>query len=168
MSQLPPWMVRNNPEYDPNRIGAITHTKVVAALVAAGKVVLAPFAQVRPYDLVLDEGGNFVRVQCKTDRLFRGGVYFRSHRLRAAKRETGWHRVITDYVGAVDAFGVYCPENDQVYLVPISEVNSRQNCMLRLTPAKNNQQKGVRWANDFLVVPLPMPEPVSDLLLLDD
>jgi hypothetical protein len=32
-----PWLNRDNPEYDPNRIGAITQAKVLAALVAAGK-----------------------------------------------------------------------------------------------------------------------------------
>src|SRR6266542_2083306 len=106
-----PWMVRTDPSYDPNLIGAISQAKVLAALVEAGKIGLAPCVNVCPYDLVIEEVGKFFRVQCKTGRLFRGAVYFRPHRLRAAKRETGWKRLVTDYAGDVDYFGVYCPDN---------------------------------------------------------
>src|SRR5205807_2356768 len=60
-----PWLIRDNPEYDPNLIGAITHAKVAAALVGAGYAVLGLYVNVRPYDLVIeDEEGRFHRVQC--------------------------------------------------------------------------------------------------------
>jgi hypothetical protein len=127
--------------------------KVAAALVAAGKTVLTPLANVKRYDLVIEEQGVFSRVQCKTGRLFRGAVFFRTHRLRAAKREAGWERKVTTYVGDVDFFGVYCPDNDTVYLVPIT-VTSERNCSLRVAAAQNGQHKGIRWARDFLVKPL--------------
>jgi hypothetical protein len=146
-------MVRDNPGYDPDRIGAISQAKVLAALTVAGKVVLAPCVNVRPYDFVLEEDGRFFRVQCKTGRLFRGAVCFRPHRLRAAKRATGWERRVTDYQGVVDYFGVYCPENDNVYLVPIDVVTTPRICTLRVTPARNNQSSRIRWARDYLVVP---------------
>jgi hypothetical protein len=151
------WMERDNPNYDPNRIGAISQAKVLAALTAAGKVVLSPCVHVRPYDYVIEENESFFRVQCKTGRMFRGAVYFRPHRLRAARRETGWERRVTSYKGAVDFFGVYCPENESVYLVPISAVTSYRICSLRVTPPKNNQRKRIRWADDYLVVPLDVP-----------
>jgi hypothetical protein len=157
------WMVRDNPAYDPNRIGAISEAKVHMALVMAGKAVWLSYVNVRPYDLVMDDGDRFYRVQCKTGRLIGGAIYFRSHRLRAAKRETGWKRRMTDYRGEVDLFGVYCPETDSVYLVPIDEATSR-NCALRVTPAKNNQNKKIRWAADYLVVPLETQKRAS----LDD
>jgi PD-(D/E)XK endonuclease len=147
------WMVRSNPNYDPNRIGAITQAKILAALTSAGKVVLAPCVHVRPYDYVIEDAGRFHHIQCKTGRLHGGAVYFRPHRLRAAKRETGWERRVTDYRGEVDFFAVYCPENDSVYLVPIAVVTTPRACSLRIKPAKNNQTKRVRWAKDFLVLP---------------
>jgi PD-(D/E)XK endonuclease len=149
-----PWMVRGDPSYDPNLIGAISQAKVMAALAAAGKVVLVPYVNVRPYDLVMEEQETFLRVQCKTGRVFRGAIFFRPHRLRAAKRETGWERRVTDYRGEVDSFGIYCPENDRVYLVPIADVGIQRICYLRLMPAKNNQNKRIRWAKDYEVVPL--------------
>jgi hypothetical protein len=153
MGSLPDWLTRDNPGYDPNRIGAVSQAKILAALTAAGKVVLAPCVSVRPYDFVIEEGRSFFRVQCKTGRLLRGAVYFRPHRLRAAKRETGWERRVTDYQGEVDFFGVYCPENDKVYLVPMSVIASLRICSLRVTPAKNNQGKRIRWAEEYIVAP---------------
>lgn len=89
MQRVLPWMVRSDPSYDPNRIGAITETKVIGALVEAGKRILRPEGEGCPYDLVIDEDGLFFRVQCKTGRLKKGAILFPTHRLRAAKRETG-------------------------------------------------------------------------------
>jgi hypothetical protein len=161
-------MERDNPNYDPNRIGAISQAKVLAALTAAGKVVLTPCVHVRPYDFVIEDDGSFFRVQCKTGRMFRGAVYFRPHRLRAAKRETGWERRVTDYKGAVDFFGVYCPDNECVYLVPISAVASYRICSLRVSQPRNNQMKRIRWAEEYLVVPLDVSPVVDVGRLIDD
>ncbi|MCI0464418.1 MAG: group I intron-associated PD-(D/E)XK endonuclease [Gemmataceae bacterium] len=162
-----PWLIRDNPCYDPNRIGAISEAKIITALVAAGKVVLRVHVGVQPYDLVLDEEEGFLRVQCKTGRLSGGAIVFRPHHLRAARRETGWQRRVRDYRGEVDCFGVYCPETDGVYLVPITAVAGQRSCSLRLTPAKNGQSKGIRWAKDYEVVPLPIsPEEIEEAMEL--
>jgi hypothetical protein len=150
-----PWLNRDDPRYDPNRIGATTEAAVVAALVAAGKCLLLPHLCVPVYDLVIDEqDGRFSRVQCKTGRLIAGAVVFRPHRLRAARRETGWQRRTSTYVGLVDYFGVYCPENGQVYLVPIEDVTTTRVCSLRVCPTRNNQAKRIRWADQYLVKPI--------------
>ena len=160
-----PWMDRDDPSYDPNRIGAVTMAKVIVALVAAGKVVLTPCVQVRPYDLVIEEDNRFYRVQCKTGRMFRGAVCFRPHRLRVARKETGWQRRVTNYEGAVDFFGVYCPENDCVYLVPIG-ITSRRACSLRVLPSKNNQSRKIHWAKDYEVIPAEQVARALDLFSL--
>jgi len=166
MQPIPPWMVRADPSYDPNLIGSISHARVFSALVAAGKVVLVLPLHVRPYDLVIEEEGQFFRVQCKTGRLFRGAVCFRPHRLRAARRETGWQRRVTDYRGEVDFFGGYCQETDAVYLLLIEDVHTTRVCTLRVTPAKNNQRKKVRWAKDYVLVPLQVPSLLNEELTL--
>ena len=121
------------------------------ALTAAGKVVLSPCVAVRPYDFVIEDGGTFFRVQCKTGRMVRGAVIFPPHRLRAAKRETGWERRMASYQGEIEFFGVYYPDNDEVYLVPIEDVPCVRMCVLRVEGAKNNQKKRIRWADDYLV-----------------
>jgi hypothetical protein len=161
MRPAPDWMNRDHPSYDPNRIGAISEARIIAALIEAGKVVLESNKQVLPFDLAVYENGRFVRVQCKTGRVVRGAVYFRPHRLRAARRETGWQRRVTSYLGEVDAFAVYCPETGDVYLVPIEDINTQQVCTLRLDPAKNNQTRRVRWAAQYLVGAQPAPTSVE-------
>jgi hypothetical protein len=147
------WMYRGNEGYDPNELGSLTQAKVATALIEAGKIVLLPWMQVARYDLIIDDDGVLSRVQCKTGQLSNGAIYFRPHSLRAAKKETGWVRVISDYRGAIDFFGVYCPDNQKVYLIPIKDVTTTGGCYLRLDPPKNNQRKRIRWAKDYEVKP---------------
>jgi hypothetical protein len=54
------------------------------------------------------------------------------------------------YEGQADLFGVYCPANDRVYLVPVEECGTRE-AALRIEPTRNNQSKRVRWANEYEV-----------------
>lgn len=95
-------------------------------------------------DLVVVTAERLLRVQCKTS--YRRGevIVFRTC------SNTG--NVEQDYRGDVDAFGVWSPELEQAFLVPISEVATRR-CHLRLGPAANGQRKGTRWAADYLVTP---------------
>lgn len=55
------------------------------------------------------------------------------------------------YRGQIDGFGVYCPETDTCYLVPMNEVTSTQEMSLRVMPPKNNMVKGVRLAERFQI-----------------
>jgi hypothetical protein len=98
------------------------------------------------YDLVLDAGGRFLRVQCKTGRLRNGCVVFHTRSVRANR--SGWFERC--YEGEVDLFAVYCAQLHRLYAVPI-EVAPRGGGTLRVAPAANNQSRGIRWAADFEV-----------------
>jgi hypothetical protein len=52
------------------------------------------------------------------------------------------------YTDEIDYFGVYCPDVDATYLIPISELPVQQG-MLRVEPAKNGQLRKMRWADQF-------------------
>ena len=52
------------------------------------------------------------------------------------------------YIGLADIFGVYFPPTSTVYLVPIEAVAAFEG-RLRLEPALNNQQKGIRLAAEY-------------------
>jgi hypothetical protein len=146
------WTFRSHEDYDPNWIGAITETHVITALIEAGKRVYLPCVRTGRDDLVMGEAdGRLYRVQCKTGHITHGAIFFPTQSLRAAKRESEWRRVAQDYQGAVDYFGVYCPDNGKVYLVPIAELPTRRGCHLRLDPPMNNQKRGIRWARDYEV-----------------
>jgi hypothetical protein len=59
---------------------------------------------------------------------------------------------IRNYRDDIDFFGVYCHDSGEVYLVPVDDVPSRV-ASLRLSPARNGQQVGVRWASQYLLPP---------------
>ena len=116
-------------------------------------MVLLPFGENHRYDLLIDEGDRFIRVQCKTGRLRNGAIWFNTCSYtyhHPSNRGTKPYKHA--YKGQADAFGVYCPDTDRVYLVPVDEVGS--NCAtLRVDPPKNNQSKRVRWAQDYELCP---------------
>jgi hypothetical protein len=138
----------------PKTIGDVTQAMVLARLVEAGYEILLPFGENQRYDLVIDHGDRFTRVQCKTGRLVKGGVYFPtcSTALHNPSARRGERPAQRDYRGQADLFGVYCPGTREVYLVPVDEVGLRA-ATLRITPPKNNQGARIRWALDYVVHP---------------
>ena len=122
---------------------------VLARLLEAYPLVLIPFGENQRYDLLIDDNGDFIRVQCKTGRLRNGAVRFNTcsftyhHPANQGSRPYQHH-----YRGAADLFGVYCRDTGGVYLVPVEEVGVRHGS-LRVTSPRNSQSKKVRWAKDF-------------------
>jgi hypothetical protein len=115
---------------------------VLAALVQRGFHVLVPFGDGHPYDLVVSiRHSTFVRVQCKTAWVRGGCLIFRS-------RTTDHGRGPQSYLGLADVFGVYFPPTETVYIVPIGAVPGFEG-RLRLEPTRNNQRKGVRFADQY-------------------
>lgn len=126
-------------------IGEASEAMVIAALLRNRKVILQPFGDNQRYDLVIDEGGKFLRVQVKTGRIRDGAII-------ADTASTYAHRggVRRGYRGQVELFAIYCPENDEAYLVPIDQAPGT-SITLRLEPPKNGQATNVRWAKDFVL-----------------
>lgn len=124
--------------------GNVSVGKVAAALLARGFHVFVPLGEGHEYDLIFDTG-KLSRVQVKTGRLRNGAVQF------SVKSNNGrWFRrgQSRDYHGKVEAFGVYCFENNKSYLIPIEAVGT-SCCYLRIDSPKKNQRKGINWAKDF-------------------
>jgi len=100
------------------------------------------------YDLVIDDDGRFTRVQCKMGILRCGRVEFRTYSV------SGHRTARVNYRGQIDAFGVYCPETGEAYLVPMEAVaNCGAVASLRVAPAKNGQSERVRMAVDYVIFP---------------
>ena len=116
---------------------------VLASLVARDMLVLIPFGEGHPYDLVLDLNRHFIRIQCKCAHLYKGCVTFKSC---STDHGTGPR----DYHGRADVFGVHFPPTGDVYFVPVAEAATRATA-LRLGPARNNQRLRVRMAADYAV-----------------
>jgi hypothetical protein len=131
---------------NPTQIGDISEAQVLGTLIKAGLRVLLPFGNNERYDLVIDRGdGKFQRIQVKTGQCERGGLTFRTHSSTTANGKTKK----TPYHGQIDAFAVYCRENDTVYIVPIEKCGSNE-CFLRFDPPKSGQKKGINLASEFI------------------
>ena len=125
-------------------IGNLTEAKILAALVEAGYLVSLPFGDGHKYDLIIDDGKCFFRVQCKTGRVKGGVLKFNGYSLagNGGKRQS--------YKDVADLFAVLNPEDEQVYLIPVNDVGEN-DVSLRLIVPKNGQTRRVRWAVDYLL-----------------
>jgi hypothetical protein len=115
----------------------------MSALLKHGHVVLTPFGDNQRYDLVVDVGGRFIRIQCKTARLIKGALQFstcssQSHRGRGKQ----------GYKGQAELFGVYSPDLDKVYFIGVDGVGDH-GAHLRVDEPRNGQDRHVRYARDF-------------------
>jgi hypothetical protein len=125
-------------------VGQRTEAIVLAELVKRGHKVLVPFGTNHRYDFVLDTADGFLRVQCKTGRLYHGVIRFNTVSIRSNTKQT-FRR---PYRGDADVFLIYCPETDRVYAVDVEEAASGKGA-LRVAPTANSQAKGVRWAAEY-------------------
>jgi PD-(D/E)XK endonuclease len=135
------------PSKHPVEVGQRSEAIIQAELVKRGYRVLIPFGINHRYDLVLDCGERFVRVQCKTGRLRKdGAIRFHAQSVRVNTRKTFVRPYLPD---EVDLFLIYCPDTEKVYAVPIEEATTGGETALRVRPPKNNQRRRVRWAADY-------------------
>lgn len=119
---------------------------VIAKLLLRGFIVLTPYGDNERYDLVIEdyEGQAFVKVQSKTGRLENGAILFATCSSYAHRGGVRKH-----YHGAADYFGVYCPQTDDVYIVPVGDVPSVEGS-LRVDPPKIPSSR-TRWAKPYLL-----------------
>lgn len=128
------------------RIGNTAEAKVLAKCIEKGWTVLLPFGDIEPYDLVIDRGNGFEKVQVKNAHLNsdRKSITFNAYSLSGRTH----NQIATDYIGKADLFGVYFPELDEVYLVPVGNYTTKVS--LRLEKAQRDYLR-IRYAKDFLV-----------------
>jgi hypothetical protein len=139
-------MVLGKPEVSdhPVEVGQRTEAIVLAHLVKSGFRVLVPFGVNHRYDLVIDSGDRFVRVQCKTGRLRDGAIRFSTRSIQTNTRRA----VKRTYRQEADVFAVYCPQTDRTYVIPVADAPS--DCMyLRVDSARNGQAQGINRAADY-------------------
>jgi PD-(D/E)XK nuclease superfamily protein len=143
---------------DTKSIGDLSEMFVALQLARAGYLVAKPFGENTRYDLLIDDGKILSRVQVKTGRLRKGAIQWNCC-------STHGHRTgpnFKSYIGQIDFFGIYCPQLQSAYLVPISQAPSRRTSSLRVVPTRNRQTRRVRWASDFLIG----SEQIPDLVLV--
>jgi hypothetical protein len=143
----------------PKAVGDRSTLAVMLALQRAGYIVLMPFGENTRYDLVIENGTSFARVQCKTGRLRGGAVRFAACSSYAHHSNPSLTR--RDYLGEIEFFGVYCPETGGVYLVPIADAPIRRQGALRVAATRNGQSRNIRMAATYEIANFG-PEPSSE------
>lgn len=121
--------------------GNLSEAMITARLIEAGYNVLIPVGGGHRYDLVIDTGTSFKRIQVKTGHLEQDRVVF-----NVCSNNKGYKR--KSYHGDIDIFAVYCPELKTAYLIPVEKTGA-SHMALRLTPPKNNQLSKVNLAENF-------------------
>jgi hypothetical protein len=131
----------------PKDIGDKSTLAIMYALHAAGYEISLPFGENTRYDLIMDDRARLSRVQCKTGRLRRGVVVFKTS--SSYGDHPSPHVTTRDYLGEVEYFAVFCPETGAVYLIPIEDLQTRCEARLRIEPTRNAQKARVRQAAQY-------------------
>ena len=131
----------------PKDIGDRTTLTVILALRDAGYAIFVPFGENTRADLIIDDGTELARVQCKTGRLRQGAVRFATCSSYAHHPHP--KRPPRHYLDDVEFFAVHCPETHGVYLIPIADVPLTARGSLRVDPPRNNQRRRIRYAIDY-------------------
>jgi hypothetical protein len=131
----------------PKAIGDRSTLAIMMALTDSGRDVFLPFGENTRVDLVISDGDELARVQCKTGRLRFGAVVFKvcssyAHHLNPAALSRA-------YLGEVDYFAVYCAETSGVYLIPIEDLPLQRQGSLRVDEPRNSQRRKIRFARDY-------------------
>lgn len=130
------------------QIGDVSELAVMFALQRHGITICEPRGDKERYDLVIHvpspthSHGFFFTVQCKTGRLRNGYIEFHCYSIGSRSNiKKGYH-------GQVHFFGVYCPELNTTYMIPVERCGGTTKT-LRIEPPKNNQVSGIDWAKDY-------------------
>jgi prevent-host-death family protein len=132
--------------HDPNHKGNVAELAIATEAARLGLSVLKPLTEHEPYDLVLGIAGRLLRVQCKW--ASRKDNVVAVSLARSRRGPDGFIR--RNYSAAeVDAIGVYCPDLDQCFLIPIEDVDQRWAIQLRLAPTRNGQRAALHFADEY-------------------
>ena len=126
--------------------GAIAELAVQLAATKLGIDVYLPVAEGGRYDMIFDLDEGPVRVQCKWASRYGDVLIARCRRCRR-NRDGLVRRLYTPE--EIDAFALYCLELDRCFFVPMADAEGLQEIRLRVSAARNNQRRGIRWADDF-------------------
>ena len=124
----------------PSQVGERAEAALVSALVSPGVAVYLPFGGSQRCDLVFEDDKGLHRVQVKNG-LLRGPVI-------DFATCSNTKNVPKGYQGQIEYFGVYCHELAAAFLVPFAVVPTR-SARLRVGAPRSQQQRGIRWAEQF-------------------
>lgn len=125
-------------------IGTIGEQVLIAEFLKNEIDVLVPVGDNLPYDVVINKGGKFLKVQIKTtEKISDGKMIFSTNISNPYTKKTRKYNK-----DEIDLFAVYCMENNYIGLIPIEECSAKDT-ILRIENTKNNQTKKVKRAEKY-------------------
>jgi hypothetical protein len=131
--------------------GDLAEVMIAADLVRRGYKIAIPYGEDWDYDLIVCREERLERVQCKYT-ASDGTVI--TVRCRSHSLTNGKIRSVKRYTSAmIEWLAVYDATTDRCYYVPAAQLGDGMNMMrLRLSAARNNQRRRVRFACEYLTI----------------
>ena len=126
-------------------LGAQTELQCLTYLHGLGYDVSIPWGDNARYDFVLDVNHKLYKIQVKTAHQIEDGVY--KFPTRSTYINSQGNRIAGYTVDDVNYFATFI--NNQCYLIPLAETSSHEK-VLRFVKPKNNQVKGITFAQSYL------------------
>jgi hypothetical protein len=125
------------------QLGDIAEAAVMADVLRRGYRVLLPYGEDWPFDLVVVKNGEFHRVQVKHGRSSNGVL------IAKCTSTNNW--VTLKYTkDVIDVLAIWDSTTGRCFYIPAEELGAGRAMMnLRLDPARNNQVRGIRWAERY-------------------
>lgn len=128
--------------------GDIGVLKAKLDLLLKGYLICNPETEHAPFDIVIYKDNSFLRVQVKYRAKVKDTITFNSRTCWADKN--GSHNRPYDK-NQIDIICIYCPDDDRCYYLDMNSF--KDSITLRFSATKNNQNKGVNFARDFMEIP---------------
>jgi hypothetical protein len=132
--------------------GDIAEAFTTALFLSKGYTVLQPVGDNQRYDLVVENGDGFRKIQVKSCSIKNGCVVAYTRSVHNSRTKT---TCIVYNTNEIDAFALYCKDNGQLYYINAKDIaddngDLPKTVSLRVHASKNNQTKNVKWAKDYI------------------
>jgi hypothetical protein len=124
-------------------VGDETEAKALSTLVARDYSVSVPFGDNDKYDLVVDDGTDLYKVQCKTGWSNKPDTFrFNTH--TQTTKDGSYHE--DTYQDSIDAFFVYYPGNGRFYWIDAGDATEQK---MELRFESEIDHPSINWAAEY-------------------
>lgn len=129
-------------------IGNIGEAKALCKFVELGIPVYIPFGDNEKADLIAEFNGKLNKIQIKTSIKAENGVMKFDLTSSTVHRNNGEKHIYTKE--EIDYFICYNIERDKLFLIPVEQTGNTA-ITIRYEKPRNNQTKGIRFEEDYLL-----------------
>lgn len=130
-------------------IGTIGELQFASEAMKCGFNVFREVGDNSDVDLILLKNNKVIKVQVKSTQSIHSDGTMRW--VISKSRQNHNENRKEFYDDGIDGFGVYCVENNYVGFVPKDACTSKYHLWLRIDQPKNNQNKNIKFAKDFIL-----------------